>query len=287
MPNLKILITGGNGNIAKMIKNNLSSEFDITCICRSDFDLLNFKSVQQYLSINSFDVLIHTAINGGRRTKSENGDVFYNNLLMFENLIKFADHFQFIINFDSGAIYDRSTNIYCRKEEDLVSVPSDYYGFSKYLIYNRSLKYSNIVNFRIFNIFHINEEPDRFIKACFLAKQNRSHVTIEQDKYFDFMSEADFIKIVRYYLTNLTSLQVLPKTFNLSYKQKYTLSDIAHFILQDVTKIDIRNALNLDQGNYCGNSEKLDDLDLDLDGLEVSIKNFETQFNMRTLQNPI
>ena len=55
MPNLKILITGGNGNIAKMIKNNLSSEFDITCICRSDFDLLNFKSVQQYLSINSFD----------------------------------------------------------------------------------------------------------------------------------------------------------------------------------------------------------------------------------------
>ena len=216
MPNLKILITGGNGNIAKMIKNNLSSEFDITCICRSDFDLLNFKSVQQYLSINSFDVLIHTAINGGRRTKSENGDVFYNNLLMFENLIKFADHFQFIINFDSGAIYDRSTNIYCRKEEDLVSVPSDYYGFSKYLIYNRSLKYSNIVNFRIFNIFHINEEPDRFIKACFLAKQNRSHVTIEQDKYFDFMSEADFIKIVRYYLTNLTSLQVLPKTFNLS-----------------------------------------------------------------------
>ena len=106
------------------------------------------------LSVNSFDVLIHTAITGGRRTKSENGDVIYNNLLMFENLVKFAHHFKLIINLDSGAIYDRATNIFCRKEDDIVSVPNDYYGFSKYLIYNRSLQYSNIINLRIFNLFH-------------------------------------------------------------------------------------------------------------------------------------
>jgi dTDP-4-dehydrorhamnose reductase len=229
--------------------------------------------------LNSFDVLIHTAINGGRRTKVENGDVAYNNLIMFENLIKFADHFKLIINFDSGAIYDRSTNIFCRKEEDIVTVPADYYGFSKYLIYKRSLQYSNIINFRIFNIFHINEEPERFIKACFLAKQNGGNVTITQDKYFDFVSEADFIKIVKHYLTNLKDLNNLPKTFNLSYKQKYTLSDIAFLILQDITKIDIQNSLNLDQGNYCGNSTKLDELMLDLDGLEVGIRKFEELFN--------
>ena len=275
---LKILITGGNGNIAKMIKHNLASEFQITCICRSDFDLLDFKSLQNYLSVNSFDVVIHTAISGGRRTKSENSDVVYNNLLMFENLIKFADHFKLIINFDSGAIYDRSTNIFCRKEEELVSVPSDYYGFSKYLIYNRCFQYSNIVNFRIFNIFHVNEEPDRFIKACFLAKQNGTNVSIAQDKYFDFMSEADFIKIVKHYLTNLHSLPGLPKIFNLSYKQKYTLSDIALFILQDITKINIQGVLTLDQGNYCGNSDKLDDLMLNLDGLEISLCKFEHTF---------
>jgi nucleoside-diphosphate-sugar epimerase len=276
---LKILITGGNGNIAKMIKNSLSSEFNFTCICRSDFDLLDFKSLQKYLSLNSFDILIHTAINGGRRTKIENGDIVYNNIIMFENVIKFADHFKLIINFDSGAIYDRSTNIFCRKEEDIVTVPADYYGFSKYLIYKRSLQYSNIVNFRIFNIFHINEEPDRFIKACFIAKQNGGNVTIAQDKYFDFMSEADFIKIVKYYLTNLNDLNNLPKTFNLSYKQKYTLSDIALFILQDISKINIQNSLNLDQSHYCGDSTKLDGLMLSLDGLEVGIRNFEELFN--------
>jgi len=281
----KILITGGNGNIAKMIKNNLSCDFDITCISRSDFDLLDFKSLQKYLSLNSFDVLIHTAISGGRRTKEENNNVVYNNLIMFENLIKFAHQFKLIINFDSGAIYDRSTNIFCRKEDDILTVPTDYYGFSKYLIYNRSLQYNNIINFRIFNIFHINEEPDRFIKACFLAKKNGGNVTITQDKYFDFMSETDFIKIVKYYLTNLNNLSSLldthslPKTFNLSYKQKYTLSDIALLILQDITKIDIQNRLNLDQGNYCGDSNKLDSLMLPLDGLELSIRKFEELFN--------
>jgi nucleoside-diphosphate-sugar epimerase len=282
---LKILITGGNGNISKMITNNLSHDFDITCICRSDFDLLDFKSVQNYLSLNSFDVLIHTAIAGGRRTKSENGDIVHNNLIMFENLAKFADKFRLIINFDSGAIYDRSTNIFCRKEEDLISVPSDYYGFSKYLIYNRSLNYANIVNFRIFNIFHINEETDRFIKACFVAKQKGTNVVISQDKYFDFMSETDFIKIVRHYLTNLNSLHNLPKTFNLSYKQKYTLSDIAHFILQDPTKVVIQSELNADQGNYCGNSNKLDKFGLDLDGLELGLQKFEKLFNIMTAQN--
>jgi nucleoside-diphosphate-sugar epimerase len=275
---IKILITGGNGNIAKMIKTNLSSDFHITTICRTDFDLLDFKSLQNYLSLNSFDVLIHTAINGGRRTKAENGDIIYNNLIMFENLIKFAHHFRLIINFDSGAIYDRSTNIFSRKEEDLISVPSDYYGFSKYLIYKRSLSYSNIVNFRIFNIFHINEEPDRFIKACFLAKRNGGNVTIQKDKYFDFMSEADFIKIVKYYLTNLNDIQTLPKTFNLSYKNKYTLSDIALLILQDLTKIDIQSELNIDTGNYCGNSDKLDDLMLELDGLEISLYKYDKLF---------
>jgi dTDP-4-dehydrorhamnose reductase len=154
-----ILITGGNGNLAKMIKTQLSSEFKITCITRNEFDILDTKAVSNYLSNsnNNFDVLIHTAISGGRRGKEETGEVVYQNLLMFENIMLFSHKFQLIINFDSGAIYDRSTDIYCREESKLLNFPTDYYGFSKYLIYKRSLQYKNVVNFRIFNIFHSNE----------------------------------------------------------------------------------------------------------------------------------
>ena len=272
---MNILITGGNGNISKMIYKNLSSEFNITCITRNDFDLIDYASVEKYLIDKKFDVLIHTAITGGRRTKEENGDVVYKNLLMFENIIAFADRFKLIINFDSGAIYDRNTDIYCRKEDELYTIPSDYYGFSKYLIYKRSLQYKNIVNFRIFNIFHVNEETNRFMKSCFLAKKNNTVVTIFQDKYFDFMYEDDFIKIIKYYIDNWCLDSHLPKTFNLSYTDKYKLSDIASIILDNKEQIIVNDTKCLH--NYCGNNDLLNEMQLKLDGLHVSLNKFETQ----------
>ena len=269
-----VLITGGNGNIAKMIKNNLSSEFNITCITRNDFDMIDTKSVSTYLSNNHFDILIHTAIIGGRRTKEETADVVYKNLLMFENMMMFSHKFQLIINFDSGAIYDRSTDIYCREESELLSIPTDYYGFSKYLIYKRSLQYKNVVNFRIFNIFHLNEEPDRFIKSCLLAKKNGTNVTIFQDKYFDFMYEDDFIRIVRHYINNFSN--ELPKTFNLSYTNKCKLSEIALMIINNKSQIEVIEGSC--SNNYCGDGNMLENLCIGLDGLETGLKKYEELF---------
>jgi GDP-L-fucose synthase len=273
---MKILITGGNGNIAKIIAKNLSSEYDITLITRNDFDLLDELSVSNYLMDKEFDVLIHTAIKGGRRTKEETGQVVYENLIMFENLMKYNHKFKLIINFDSGAIYDRSTDIYCRKEEELKTIPTDYYGFSKYIIYKRSLLYTNVVNFRIFNIFHVNEEPDRFIKACYLAKKNRTNVKIYQDKYFDFMYEDDFIKIIKYYINNYSNN--LPKTFNLSYTKKYTLLEIAQMILEDNKLLEIDNTLIEKTNNYCGDGTILNNMNIGLDELEQSLKKYELLF---------
>ena len=271
---MKILITGGNGNIAKIIVKHLSSEYDITLITRNDFDLLDELSVSNYLMDKEFDVLIHTAIKGGRRTKEETGEVVYENLIMFENLMKYNHKFKLIINFDSGAIYDRSTDIYCRKEEELNTIPKDYYGFSKYIIYKRSLLYTNVVNFRIFNIFHVNEEPDRFIKACYLAKKNGTNVTIFQDKYFDFMYEDDFIKIIKYYINNYSNN--LPKTFNLSYTKKYTLLEISKIILGDNDYLfEIENTLIEKTNNYCGDGTILNNMNIGLDGLEQSLKKYE------------
>lgn len=269
---MKILITGGNGNIAKMIKNNLKN-YNITVITRNDFDLLDNLSVSNYLIDKEFDILIHTAIKGGRRTKEESSEVFYNNLVMFENLAKYAHKFKLIINFDSGAIYDRETDIFCREEIELKTIPKDYYGFSKYVIYKRSLQYDNIINFRIFNIFHVNEEPDRFIKACYIAKKNGTNVKIFQDKYFDFMYEDDFIEIMTYYIENYS--KNLPKTFNLSYTKKYKLSEIANIIIGDKSRIEILD--NSCINNYCGDGTILDNLCIKLDGLEASLKKYEAR----------
>ena len=269
---MKILITGGNGNIAKIIKHNLSSDYQITSVSRDEFNILDQKAVSNYLKDKYFDVLIHTAINGGRRTKEEHDDVVYQNLLMFENLMKYVYKFKLIINFDSGAIYDRSTDIFKREEHEINTIPTDYYGFSKYLIYKRSLLHKNIINFRIFNIFHVNEENDRFIKSCFNAKKNGTNVTIFQDKYFDFMYEDDFVKILKYYIDSSSNVNNLPKTINLSYTNKYKLSEIAEMILKDKSKIDIQD--DTCNKNYCGSGTLLDNMCLGLDGLEKSLEKY-------------
>jgi GDP-L-fucose synthase len=269
---MKILVTGGNGNIAKMIRNNLLSDhYEITNLSRSDLDVLDFTQIKNYLSENTFDILVHTAILGGRRTKEENGDVTHKNLVMFENLLYFADKFKMIINFDSAAIYDRSTDILNRKEDELFTIPTDYYGFSKYNIFKRSLQYKNVYNFRIFNIFHVNEEPDRFIKSCFLAKKNDTNVSIFEDKFFDFVYEDDFVKIVKYYFDHVDNQINLQKTINICYKKKYKLSDIASIILENNSKITILKEKAM---NYSGDGSLLKSLNIELLGLEDSLKDY-------------
>ena len=274
---IKILITGGSGNIAQMIKRNLSSEYNITNLSKNDLNILNLDDIKKYLDNNSFDVLVHTAILGGRRTKDENGEVTHLNLLMYENLLFFANKFKMIINLDSGAIYDRKTDIFNRKEDELVTIPVDYYGFSKYLIYKRSLEYNNIINLRIFNIFHVNEENNRFIKSCFISKKYNTEIQIFDDKYFDFVYEDDFIKIIKYYFDNINNIPILFKVLNICYNKKYKLSEIVKLIINDNSKINIIKSES--KNNYSGNGTYLESLNLELIGLEESLKKYKIRID--------
>lgn len=267
---MNVFITGGGGNIASIIKKNLKN-INIINPTHDELDLLDIDQLEHFINNKQFDILIHTAIIGGRRTKEEDGYLVYKNILMFENLLLFSKHFRMIINLDSGAIYDRSTDILNRKESEIYTVPVDYYGFSKYMIYNRTLQYPHIFNLRIFNIFHLHEESDRFIKSCFLAKQNNKEITIFEDKYFDFFHETDFIRVINFYISQIENISSLPKVMNLCYKEKYTLSKIAHIIYPDTSKIKILSTTK--NRNYCGNSNVLYDLPILLDGIENSILN--------------
>ena len=257
---MKILITGGNGNIAKIIKNNLinnlanNTEHTFNAPGRDKLNLLDAQMVKDFMEHNEFDICFHTCILGGRRTKAEDYDIVYINLLMFENLMKYSHKFKMIFNMDSGAIYDRSTDILNRKEEEMNTIPEDFYGFSKYIIYQRSLSHNNLYNLRIFNIFHHNEEDNRFIKLCFSNSKNDTIMNIQDDKYFDFVYYLDFIKIIEYYVNNIDNQEILPKTINISYDKKYKLSEIAKLISPNI-KLNISNENS--NNNYSGNPEKV------------------------------
>jgi UDP-glucose 4-epimerase len=272
---MKILITGGNGNIAKIIMNNISYDYKITALGKDTLNLLNQEEVEKYLENNTFDILIHTAIIIAKNSKDDNPDIVCKNIRMFENIIRFSNKFKMIINLDSSAIYDRKTDIFNRKESELLTVPFDSYGFSKYLIYNRSIQYNNIFNLRLCNIFNINESTDKFIKSCVLAKKNSTEVIIFEDKYFDLLYEDDFITILRYYIDNINNQQHLIKTINVCYDIKYKLSDVAMLIL-DINQIKILNTSS--NNNYSADATLLGSLNIKLVGLENSIKKYQELF---------
>ena len=93
---MRVLITGGNGNIAKIIKNNLNDNYTYITPGRAELNLLDFEMVKKFFenNENTFDICFHTSIQGGRRTKGEDYDVVYNNLLMFENLMFYSNKFK-------------------------------------------------------------------------------------------------------------------------------------------------------------------------------------------------
>ena len=78
---MNILITGGNGYIAKSLTLGLG-DYNITSITRNDFDLTNRSSTDAWFKEKYFDVVIHTAIEGGSRLKQDDSSVFYNNLIL-------------------------------------------------------------------------------------------------------------------------------------------------------------------------------------------------------------
>ena len=64
---MNILITGGNGYIAKSLSKGLwkgSNRYNITSITRNDFDLSNREATNKWFEGKHFDVIIHTAVVG-------------------------------------------------------------------------------------------------------------------------------------------------------------------------------------------------------------------------------
>ena len=271
-----MFITGGQGNIASIVKNNLDKTlYNIYAPSRLELNILNIDELNKFFLHNKIDIIIHTAIKGGRRSAIDDENIVESNLIMFNNITKFAHMVKMIINLDSGAIYDRNSDILNRKESDIKNLPEDYYGKSKYLIYKKSLSYSNVINFRIFNLFSPNEENNRFIKSCFI----NSTITIYENKYFDFFYYLDFLKVLNYYLINISILDALPKVVNLSYTKKYTLYDIALLVKKFNKTLQILEIEPISNKNYSGCSEILDSLQLHLNGLEYSLDNYNNILN--------
>ena len=83
---MNILITGSNGFIGRNLSKQLSDKYgyNITELHRGNCDLLNPESVDNFFrnSNKTYDLVLHTAVEGGRRTKTDSSDIVYKNLLI-------------------------------------------------------------------------------------------------------------------------------------------------------------------------------------------------------------
>lgn len=270
---MNIMVTGANGFIGSNLCNYLKQfkEYTLFNITRNNLNLYDPVSVKNYVMNNSINVIIHTAIDGGRRygkdTKDEE-NIVYRNLLMFENIYNCKDLCSLVINIGSGAE---------NKINDII--PTSYYGFSKYMISNKIFNLGdlgNVINLKLYGCFYHNENPERMIKSNLQNYINNKPMVIHQDKYMDFFYIEDFFKVIKYYLSNWKRHNTLElfKEIDLVYSKKYKLSDIVNIIngLDKNKKVEvIINTPGLGM-EYTGDSTRLDILKLTQKGLIVGIQ---------------
>ena len=67
---MNVLVTGASGFLGKTIVRHLSKlGHNIYPITRDNVDLLCRDEVEKYFTENNIEIVFHTAITGGRRTK--------------------------------------------------------------------------------------------------------------------------------------------------------------------------------------------------------------------------
>ncbi len=204
--NKKILITGGAGFVARNLSEQLDDEYIVSSLDVKELDLMDSLKVFDYIKSNKFDVIIHTATYdaAARFSTKDPAMVLENNLKMFFNIARCKDYFDKMIYFGSGAEFSRENWIPKMKEDYFDKhIPTDQYGFSKYIMTKYAQLSGNIYNLRLFGVFgKYDDWRTRFIpNACCLAVMNLP-IKIEQNKFYDFLHIDDLVKIARWFINN-------------------------------------------------------------------------------------
>src|ERR1017187_7805436 len=122
-----ILILGSDSFIAKALSFNLSNDRNrmiyLVTLNHNQLDIKDLHELSIFINKSSiWDVVINFANKGGRRTKIDSSQNFYDNLLGIENLIYLKSHYSRLILFTSGAEFDRRTNIFNNRINEYNSV---------------------------------------------------------------------------------------------------------------------------------------------------------------------
>jgi GDP-L-fucose synthase len=159
---------------------------------------LDADAVRDYLKVHRFDVVIHAAAERSNRGLTAAPHLLERNCRMFFNLARNERLFGRMLFLSSGAVYDRA-HWRPKMAEDYFDthVPSDDYGFSKYVCAKAIEAAERVFELRLFGVFGPYEDwRVRFISnACCRAVWDMP-VLIRQDVLFDYMDIEDLGRIL-------------------------------------------------------------------------------------------
>ena len=270
----RILITGGQGFIAQSLLEAFQGIYDVVCVGRSNLDLLNSQKVYNYIKNGQFDVVIHCATYDAAPsfTTKDASKVLENNLKMFFNVARCTDFFGKMLYFGSGAEFGRENWTPMMTEDYLEEhIPTDQYGFSKYIMTKYTEKATNIYNLRLFGV--VGERDDwryRFVSLACCKAMLGLPITFRQNVFFDFLYIKDLTNIVKWFMLN----EAKHKVYNICTGNVYDYRLIAEKICQIAGKdLEIVAATGDLGTEYSGDNTRLmEELKYEFTPLEEYLK---------------
>lgn len=252
----KILITGGSGFIGRNLVEGLADAYEVLSPVRAELDLLDENAVQTYLSKHHFNVIIHTATwNATRNSSKDLNKVLDHNLRMFFNLTRCQGEYGKLIYYGSGAEFSRP-HWQPKMGEDYFDthIPTDAYGFSKYIMARHTEQLDNVYNLRLFGVFGKYEDWEiRFISHAICKALYDLPITIRQNVRFDYLYVDDLVNITQWFLENKPSHRI----YNICTGKSYDLMTLANKVNDAIGKIvDIIVAKNGMGREYSGDNRR-------------------------------
>lgn len=223
-----LFITGSSGFIGSNAVRFFKDKYNIMAPTHHELDLLSQTDVNDYFKNNQIDFVLHTANVGGNRTAKDGPDIVEKNIRMFFNLAENQENFEKMIHLGSGAEYSRENMPPLVKEEEFGKfIPSDYYGFSKYIISKYIEKNNNICCLRLFGVFGPGEDYRyKFISNAILKNILKMEITIMQNVHFDWLYIDDLMNIINHFIKKDFS----ENTYNVATGKATDLINIANII---------------------------------------------------------
>ena len=231
----KIMITGARGFAGRSLTEYFSGKpgtFEVLALSHSQLSLLDGDAVLETVKREKPDVIINCASEGGsRKSGYQDGDtVLSHNLRMFFNLERALSGGAVLINFGSGAQYDKNRDLVKVREDSLGEhMPRDPYGFGKYVLSSFAGASENIIAPAIFGLFGEHEDYTyKFISNACVKNMLGMDITVNQNVRFDYLYIADFVRIIE--RLALCPELVRHRVFNITPTDSLTLLEAAELI---------------------------------------------------------